>query len=600
MRFLPQFPVDANHPLDVAMARESLRMRAQQSVSARTMVLVAAIVAGICFGFTTPVWRVLAWMLPVLLMAQINAVLSARALALLDGADAAALAQQQTDHWWITIANQALMGTTVWWIGYGSTGGVATFATVLQLIYLGGALVNASTHPPTFIAGAWINLAFAALFWLTQGGTNGLPLALSLFGVGLVVAVSSRQTAQAFRDSLQIRFENADLLRQLAQEKQVAEEANAAKSRFLAAASHDLRQPLHALLVFSSLLHRHETPQTARLITHIRDAAGSLDKLFSGLLDISKLDTGSIVPQMQALNAAGMVRDLVREFQPRCAAKGITMEAEGDGDAWVLSDAFLLERILRNLVDNAVKYTAQGGVVVGVRAHESVVDLEVRDSGIGIAQDLQARVFEEYFQVGNPSRDPGLGSGLGLAIVRRLAGLLGLEMGLRSIPGQGTTFMLTLPQAPIFENAGTGSASASVEPALASALDVWLVEDHALVRLATAQALESWGCKVTQWEGMPPDAALNTVTVSPDALVADYRLSGHATGLDVAQKMRERWPGLPVAIITGDPGIDLQEVERLGNIAMWQKPVLPSLLINWLAGLTEGARRPPEVPARVD
>lgn len=580
------------------MARESLRLRALQSVKARSMVVVAAVVAAICFGFTTPVWRVLAWMFPVLLMAQINAVLSARALAALDTADAQALTEQQTHHWWITVANQALMGVTVWWIGYGSAGGSATFATALQLIYLGGALVNASTHPPTFIAGAWINLAFAALFWLTQGGTNGLPLALALFGVGLVIAASSRQTAQAFRDSLQIRFENADLLRQLGEEKQVAEEANAAKSRFLAAASHDLRQPLHALLVFSSLLHRHETPQTSQLIAHIRDAAGSLDKLFSGLLDLSKLETGSIVPQMQALNIAAMVRDLVKEFQPRCAAKGVSMEAEGADEAWVLSDAFLLERILRNLVDNAVKYTNEGGVAVSVLAQESVVQLQVRDTGIGIARESQARVFEEYFQVGNPSRDPGQGSGLGLAIVRRLANLLGLEMGMRSDAGQGTTFTLVLPQAPIFENMGMGAVSAPAQPALTTAVEVWLVEDHALVRMATTQALESWGCKVTQWEGMPPDAAMNAITTPPHALIADYRLAGDATGLDVAQRLRSRWPGLPVAIITGDPGINLHEVERLGNIAMWQKPVLPSLLIDWLAELSEQALVP--APVQVD
>jgi len=339
--------------------------------------------------------------------------------------------------------------------------------------------------------------------------------------------------------------------------------------------------------VFSSLLHRHETPQTAQLIAHIRDAAGSLDKLFSGLLDLSKLETGSIVPQMQALNIAAMVRDLAREFGPRCAAKGVTIEVEGDAQAWVLSDAFLLERILRNLVDNAVKYTNDGGVMVSVFARESVVELQVRDTGIGIAHEAQARVFEEYFQVGNPSRDPGQGSGLGLAIVRRLATLLGLEMGMHSNPGQGTTFTLTLPQAPIFESTGVGALSAPAEPVLTMAVDVWLVEDHALVRMATTQALESWGCKVTQWEGMPPDAAIEAATAAPHALIADYRLAGDATGLQVAQRLRSRWPALPVAIITGDPGINLHEVERLGNIAMWQKPVLPSLLIKWLADFGE-------------
>jgi len=586
----PQFAVDADQPLRVEMARESLRVRARQSVHSRTTVIVAAVVAMAAFASIVPTWRLLAWALPVALLAQANAVVCARILRELDAASPGRMARHQTVLWWTTVFNQVAMGLSVWWIGYENTSTVATIATTLQLIYLGGALVNASTHPPTFISGAWINLLLAASFWLTQSQL-GWPLAFSLAMMGLIMSRSCRQSAAAFEESLHMRFENADLLKRLAEEKKVAEEANAAKSRFLAAASHDLRQPLHALLVFSTLLHKTQTPQTAELVTHIRSAASSLDKLFAGLLDLSKLETGGVVPQLQAVHVNGIARELCAEYEEACRHKGITLTCTGDSQ-WVLSDPFLLERVLRNLIDNAVKYTRSGGVTVEITQGASQAIVEVRDTGEGIAPELQPRIFEEYFQVGNRSRDLAKGSGLGLAIVKRLCALLDARLELKSQPGVGTCFRVELQSAPILDAAGGAAAPAEDDPMSQSAplqgLTIWLVEDNELVQIATRRALEELGCTVYAWFALPADTAS---APAPDALVADYRLDGDSTGLQVARALRRTWPQLPVAIVTGDPAIDRAALEEMGNTVVLQKPVIPAVLGSWLHAACKGGRR---------
>jgi len=590
MAWLPSFPVDADQPLVVEMARESLRVRARQSVQSRTTVMVAAVIAMVAFGAIVPAWRLAGWALPVVLLAQLNAMLCARVLRELDQASAAQLAREQTLLWWMTLANQVAMGLTVWWIGYANTGAAATIATTLQLIYLGGALVNASTHPPTFIAGAWINLLLAASFWLTQTQL-GWPLAFALAMMGLIMSRSCRQSAAAFEESLRMRFENADLVKRLAHEKNAAEEANAAKSRFLAAASHDLRQPLHALLVFSTLLHKTQTPQTAELVTHIRSAASSLDKLFAGLLDLSKLETGGVVPQLQAVHVNGIAQELCAEYEEACRHKGIGIACSG-ASQWVLSDPFLLERVLRNLIDNAVKYTRAGGVTVEISQGPSQAIVEVRDTGEGIAPELQPRIFEEYFQVGNRSRDLAKGSGLGLAIVKRLCALLDARIGLQSQPGAGSCFRLELQSAPILDAAGGAAAPTEDDPMAQQAplqgLVIWLVEDNELVQIATRRALEDLGCAVHAWSAMPRDTAS---APSPDALVADYRLDGDTTGLQVARELRRTWPQLPVAIVTGDPAIDRAALEEMGNTVVLQKPVIPAVLGSWLYAACKRGRR---------
>lgn len=247
------------------------------------------------------------------------------------------------------------------------------------------------------------------------------------------------------QDQLQQRV--AEATRQLRHEKDVALSATAAKSRFIAAAAHDLRQPLHALELFVAALARSSAMASeAHLIASTKASAVTLREMFDAILDLSKLDEGLEEPCHEAFPLAPLLDDIVRHYAPLAAQKDLRLKAHGCR-VTVRSDRFYVERILSNLVANAVRYTGQGGVLVGCRRRGDVVRVEVWDSGIGIPSAAWQEIFEDYVQLDNPERNRAKGLGLGLAICRRLAALLAVPLGLRSRPGRGSVFWLELPLA---------------------------------------------------------------------------------------------------------------------------------------------------------
>lgn len=270
-----------------------------------------------------------------------------------------------------------------------------------------------------------------------------------------------------------------------AEQKAIAEDASLAKSRFLASASHDLRQPVHALGMFLGALRGHKLPARSREVIDSMDASiGALDGLFTSLLDISKLDAGVTETKVVAMPLQPLLARICRELQPEAAAKGLTLTCVPTSVA-VHSDPMLLERILRNLVGNAIRYTERGGVLMGARRDAGVIRLEVWDSGRGIAPEHRAAVFEEFYQVSNPDRDRAKGLGLGLAIVRRLAALLDHPLTLRSAPDRGSVFGVSMPRAEAAESPAPGeTVLASLRTGLILAID-----DETTVRAAMTQLL---------------------------------------------------------------------------------------------------------------
>ena len=249
-------------------------------------------------------------------------------------------------------------------------------------------------------------------------------------------------------EALSLRFENAALVDGLTQQKHAAEQSSAAKSRFLAAASHDLRQPVQALAFFVGALKGHKLPaRSAAIVGHIDASLASMHGLFSSILDMSRLDAGLVKAKLDPVPLEPLLARLVRELEAEAQAKGLTLAYAPTGLS-IVSDPSLLERILRNLIGNAVRYTPSGGVLVGARRDgESRVRLEVWDTGPGIAESEREAIFEEFYQLANANRDRAEGLGLGLAIVRRLAGVLGHSVSVASRPGAGTVFRLVAPRA---------------------------------------------------------------------------------------------------------------------------------------------------------
>ncbi|RZI83593.1 MAG: response regulator [Rubrivivax sp.] len=391
---------------------------------------------------------------------------------------------------------------------------------------------------------------------------------------------------------------NITLEERVAERTRALEVANQSKTRFLASASHDLRQPTAAIGLLVSLLRQQKVePQVKELTDMLDEAVASMESLLVGLLDISRLDAGAVQVQFQPV-CLNDVFQAVRVHEKSAAeAKGLQLRFRFPADAGphltVLTDPVLIHGVLRNLVANAIRYTQQGGVLVAVRRHgKRRLRIEIWDTGIGIAPDQQERIFDEFYQVGNSARDRSRGIGLGLAIVRRTASLLGEQVTVKSRVGRGSCFAIELP----LNHVNTSKPAAPVSPQQPLAgRNAWVVEDDPILRRALGEMLQSWGAQVRTWpEGealldeLPQLLAATARNQRPDILITDYRLPG-INGLQLSQTiqayLRESGVSLYTLIISGDT--DPAEIARLsasGQTVM-AKPFRSERLLEQLLAL---------------
>jgi signal transduction histidine kinase/CheY-like chemotaxis protein len=387
---------------------------------------------------------------------------------------------------------------------------------------------------------------------------------------------------------------NVELHRRLEQveaARAAAEQANVAKSRFFAAASHDLRQPLHSLGLFATALRDIVASEDGRtLVRRIGDSIDALDRLFDELLDLSRLDAGTVEAQRRNIALQPIFDRLDGIFAGDASAKGLRLRFVPTALA-VNSDPVLLERVLANLVSNAIRYTQAGGVVVGARRRGAQIALQVCDTGLGIAEDQQELIFDEFYQVGNPGRDRRKGLGLGLAIVRRLTTLLGHPLSLRSEVERGTCFTLLMPRAvgPVESALPEGAPESRLEFAGGRAL---FVDDDADIRDATVRLLSNWGME-TRAVGRLADA-LDELRggFAPDVVLADLRLGDEVDGIGLIERLRE-FMGRPVAalLISGDIGARELARVRDSGLLLLTKPVAPAKLRSALYALLGPAGR---------
>jgi signal transduction histidine kinase/CheY-like chemotaxis protein len=355
------------------------------------------------------------------------------------------------------------------------------------------------------------------------------------------------------------------------------EAANLAKSRFLAAASHDLRQPLHALNLFVAQLRRETDPAEREcLVSRIDAAVAAMNELFGALLDISKLDAGVVRPNISIFPVDTLLKRIETTFEVTAREKGLRLRIVSTG-AFIQSDFILLERILMNLVSNAVLYTVRGGVVVGCRRRAGIVRIEVWDSGIGIPEDQRANIFSEFYQLRMIERGRSGGLGLGLAIVDRLCRLLDYPITLVSRIGKGSRFAVSVPSALPITLADTSPRS-SVDQIVGKF--VLVIDDDALVLDAMRGLLRSWGCAVaTATSETAAVAGLSEYERTPDLIISDYRLSDGSNGIQVIERLRRALDApVPAFLISGDVAPErLREATGSGYYLL-QKPVLPMTL----------------------
>ncbi|MDI4657644.1 hybrid sensor histidine kinase/response regulator [Xanthobacter autotrophicus] len=355
------------------------------------------------------------------------------------------------------------------------------------------------------------------------------------------------------------------------------QEANMAKSRFLAVASHDLRQPLHALnLLVAQLSSTPDRAERERLTRNIASCVDSMNRLFNELLDISRLDAGALTPRIAAFPVEDVLSRTEATFSATAREKGLHFRVV-KSSAWVASDSILLGRILLNLVSNAVRYTSVGGVVVGCRHAGGALRIDVCDTGAGIAEDQQRAIFGEFYRIQHDGHDVGEGLGLGLAIVERLCSLLDHPLTLTSIRGRGSRFSISLPMAP------AGACVVRSEPALTQAdllrgKLVVVIDDDPLVREGTQGLLMSWGCRVVVADSSS-GASLRLNGTAPDLIISDLHLAGGGTGIAAIDDLRRKFgTSVPAFLITGD--ISVGQTGKIGphGHALLHKPISPMVL----------------------
>ena len=420
---------------------------------------------------------------------------------------------------------------------------------------------------------------------LASGNKHEIALAIPL-GIALVIALMfGRKVNLLVDEAIRRRFENVELIEALSRQKEIAEAAraqaeaaNRSRTQFFAAANHDLRQPLHALgLMAAALSERARDPGVSGLVTSINTSVEALEGLFNELLDMSKLDSGAVKPELRDFPLSRVLDRLRLELAPEAAEKGLRLRVMRSR-AWVRSDPVLLERILRNLISNAIRYTVRGGVLAGVRRRGSALALEVWDSGVGIPESERDQIFEEFYQLRNPGRSSRKGLGLGLAIIQRLCTLLGYRVRVDSRPGRGSVFRFDVPVALPAPEARPARAQPARPRGVLSGRLVVVIDDEPAIVEGMRSLLATWGVEVVgSGDGSDVMRELERLGRLPDLLIVDYRLAGELLGTDVIDELRTVLdPEIPAIVVTGSSTPELGDQIRARGDDLLAKPVLPA------------------------
>lgn len=443
----------------------------------------------------------------------------------------------------------------------------------IALITMGGA-VGRAVHDQQV---AWFVMITSGLFaagLLSRPGRFQLFIGLGYLLFGTVVALFTRaqvNTLQRERD-LALQLERARIDAEAA--RSAAERASAAKTRFLAAASHDLRQPMHAIgLLVGLLKERANAPMEVEALAHkAQQSVHLMEDLFGSLLDISKLDAGAVQPDRTAVSLHALLAQIDQTWSPQAAAKGLRLRVRMCRGA-VHSDAMLLGRIAHNLVANAVAYTRRGGVLVACRPRQGGWELQVWDSGPGIASEHQAAVFDEFMRLAAPG-EGRQGLGLGLSIVQRSAQVLGHAVRLASRPGRGSCFAVHMAAARTAPLAAPGTVPDAWLSALKGAF-VAVVDDDATSREATAALFMAQGCLVVSEAGAAGLLdELERHLRAPDLLLTDWRLGAQDTGQALLLALRARYDlPIPALLVTADTGLEPAAAGAAPGVVVLRKPV---------------------------
>ncbi len=572
---------------------DHLRALMQQTPATLTGNGIGIVLIGGIFGNLAPRPSLLAW-LSVSVVLWLTRLLHYQRYRRHPDADDAMLARWRRSWRTLVIAQGSLWGVAAWVFWGLGTPYHALGLIFIVFTYCMASVQLLSSQPKVFLA--FISVVLLPMIlrvvsddqhpWHWQLG----GLLTIIFGI---TALMGRTYGSALGQAIALKARTDELAAQLRVEmaaaesaRRAAEAASRAKTQFFAAASHDLRQPLHAMGLFAEALRqRSRDPEVAGLVNSINESVDALEGLFGELLDITRIDTGGVEVNPAPVRMRELFSRLRLHFEPTAFEKGLMLSFRGEQHV-AQADPVLLERILRNLVSNAIRYSDDGGVLVSCRLRQGRLLVQVWDSGIGISDATLPRIFDEFYQVSSsrplePHQRKGLG--LGLAIVKRLAALMDAPLTVRSRVGHGTVFSLLVPvgKAPRSTDPVPGNGKAPLGLTLQGRLIV-VVEDEAAVREGLVVVLQAWGASVLSFDTV---AALQTwlagqPVTRPDLALVDFRLPENLTGIDALQALRSHWSGtpLPAIMITGSSLGGHEDQALTHDYHLLIKPVLPNKL----------------------
>lgn len=448
--------------------------------------------------------------------------------------------------------------------------------SVFYVALMTGAINHLGGQPKIYTTYLWsLGLPLVGA-WLYRYLQSWDILYLNISGLILIfMPVLMRMANHAWNNSLEtfgIRHRERLLAAQLREALQVAEQAYRAKARFFAAANHDLRQPLHSISLLTGVLKMRATNgQNDDVLSMLSEVVASLSSQLDDFLDLSRLDAGVMEARQEKVELAPLLETLFGQARAAIEEKKLIPELRLDAQPWVHSDPLLLTRIVRNLLHNATKFTSQGGVCLRLSEDKGSARIQIIDTGCGIAPEHHEEVFQEFFQVNNAQRDRRLGMGLGLSIVQRLAQVLQVQLHMESQLGKGTTFTLTLPilHTPAINTQPTAQRA---QPHRHYGIAILLVEDELLVQKSMTLLLHELGC--TTWVCDSTATAHSIAqSMTPDFIIADFRLRDQDDGLQAIAAIQQTHPHTPSVLISGDTSGERLRMVKQAGVEFLSKPV---------------------------
>jgi len=514
---------------------------------------------------------------------------------------------------WALAATSSLIGALWGTAGFAFFNPEAPLSIAFLATLIGamgaGAVTSLSSFLPAYalFAVPCVGPFIARSFWqwrVEAGGQGPTYLMLALLSVVflLVHLAFARNMQRTTVESIRLRFEKLDLVEQLTLEKERAEAANLAKSKFLAAASHDLRQPMHAMGLFIDALRSEpHAPKSAKIVDSVTESHQAATGLLDNLLDFSRVDAGVLKPALASFPVQRLLDQLRAEYVVQASAADLQLRVR-PCRAHVRSDPVLLARMLGNLVSNAIRYTDEGRVLIGCRRGAGHLRIEVHDTGIGIPRQEHQAIFREFYQIddGARQRRKGVGMGLGLAIVSGLAKTLDHPVTVSSTSGKGSSFAVRVPIGDP-ETAATASPMALTDNLIGKRILV--IDDEPAIRNAVAEVLLRWGCRpVTAASAEDAAEGFAAHGERPDAMVVDYQLERGESGVDAIARLDAVFgTRVPAIIVTGDTRRErLREVSDIGYPLLY-KPLAPMRLRAALTAALQavpGATPPAQNPGR--